>query len=184
MLTSFSEQTACALILFPGFLCHLPHPLPPQDINTKHHLHAFCVIQVLHLCFFFFISFPLSLLQFYSTDHSWKPAELYFEFIIQLRFFNSHILPTDGSNWETLSERTDHLCPYHKLLSPLPPLLKTNRWNSSYVHSQLTHSTLYLFPYRSHLREVKYVSMSEAWLFRLIFSDAYRRERKGAMVCQ
>lgn len=72
-----------------------------------------------------------------------KPAELYCEFIIiQLGFLNSHILSTDGSNCETLSERTDHLCPYLKLLSSLPLPLKANRWNCSYVHRQLAHSVL------------------------------------------
>lgn len=50
-------------------------------------------------------------------------------------FKSTHILPTDGSNCETLSKRTDHLRLYRKLLSRLPLPLNANRWTSSYAHS-------------------------------------------------
>lgn len=100
---------------------------------------------------------------------------MYCEFIIiiQLGFLNSHILSTDGSNCETLSERTDHLCLYRKLVSSLPLPLKANRWNCSYVHRQLA----YLFAYRTHSHAVKYACVSEACSLLLIFSDEDCRER-------
>lgn len=99
-----------------------------QNISCTH----FTLFQFsISLCFIPFISFHLSLGKFYCEY-----------IIIQPGFLNSHILSTDGSNCETLAERTDHLCPYHKLLSSLPLTLKANRWNCSYVYRQLTPSTL------------------------------------------
>lgn len=102
------------------------------------------------LCVSHFISFP-SLTSLNSTNHGWEPAEWHCEFIIiQLGFFNSHILSTDGSNCETLSERTDHLCLYHKLLSSLSLPLKANRCNCSYVDRQLAHCTL-IYSHTGHI---------------------------------
>ncbi len=145
------QHFSCALIVFLFFanflLCFLYKILIQNTSYTHFTQFPFSI----SLCFILFISFPLSLAQFYSTDHSWEPAELYCEFIIiQLGFLNSHILSTDGSNCETLSERTDHLCPYHKLLSLLCLPLKANRWNCSYIHRQLAHSTL-IYSHTGHI---------------------------------
>lgn len=139
----------CALIVLLSFTNFL---LPLQHIKTKYLLHTFHTISTLHLFVSSSLSHsPFSLGQFYATDHSWEPAELYCEFIIiQLGFLNSHILSTDGSNCETLSERTDHLCLYHKLLSLLPLPLKANRWNCSYVHRQLAHCAL-IYSHTAHI---------------------------------
>lgn len=138
LFTPLNECTTCALIVYLLFATFLPHFFYYIIQNTSYT--HFTLFQLsTSLCLFFFISFSLTLGQFYSTDHR-EPAELYCEFIIiQLGFFNSHILSTDGSNCETLSERTDHLCPYYKPLSSLPFHLKlTDGTAVMYTGSSLT----------------------------------------------
>lgn len=132
-----------ALLFFPAtfLLCFLKFQvinkkMPPTHISRQS--------SSPHHCVFLLLSHSLSL-SHSARSTVWiiteKPAELYSEFIvIQLRFLNSHIISTDSSHCKTLSERTDHLRPYRRLLSSLPLSLKVNRWNCSYVHRQLARS--------------------------------------------
>lgn len=169
-------STFSRALIFISFLCQLSPSFPRRVINTEMpptHISRHSNSPSL------FVSSSLSR----SLPHAAsstpqiiaeKPAELHCEFIIiQLGFLNSHILSADGSNCETLSERTDHLCPNQKILSSLPLPLKANRWNCSYVHRQLAHSATIYLPYRTHSHAGKYACVSEVCLLLLIFSDLY-----------
>lgn len=128
------------VFLFFSSVFLLPPKFPQQDVNMKYLLHTPS-----------YSSLSRHLASAAPQIVAEEPAELYWEFIIQLGFFNSHILSTDGSNCETLSERTDHLCPNHKPLSSLPPPLKANRWNWSYVHRRLAHGA-FIYLHTRHTR--------------------------------
>lgn len=176
-------STFSRALIFISFLCQLSPSFPRRVINTEMpptHISRHSNSPSL------FVSSSLSR----SLPHAAsstpqiiaeKPAELQCEFIIiQLGFLNSHILSADGSNCETLSERTDHLCPNQKILSALPLPLKANRWNCSYVHRQLAHSATIYLPYRTHSHGGKYACVSKVCLLLLIFSDS--RERDGVVL--
>lgn len=176
-------STFSRALIFISFLCQLSPSFPRRVINTEMpptHISRHSNSPSL------FVSSSLSR----SLPHAAsstpqiiaeKPAELHCEFIIiQLGFLHSHILSADGSNCETLSERTDHLCPNQKILSALPLPLKANRWNCSYVHRQLAHSATIYLPYRTHSHAGKYACVSKVCLLLLIFSDS--RERDGVVL--